>query len=96
MLVNNAALVSETLFSPTGRVRTLDTSDADMSGADTTSTIIGGTDVNAVIPGAVPLAAKACDAYRAAARLVAISILRLIDGCDRQKFDVRNRDERTC
>ena len=29
VLVNNAALVSETLFSPTGRVRTLDTSDAD-------------------------------------------------------------------
>ena len=29
VLVNNAALVSETLFAPTGRVRMLDTSDAD-------------------------------------------------------------------
>ncbi len=29
VLVNNAALVSETLFAPTGRVKTLDTTDAD-------------------------------------------------------------------
>ena len=29
VLINNAALVSETLFAPTGRVKTLDTSDAD-------------------------------------------------------------------
>src|ERR671933_1709894 len=29
ILVNNAALVSETLFYPTGRVKTLDTTDAD-------------------------------------------------------------------
>jgi hypothetical protein len=35
------------------------------------------------------------DASTTPARFVTMSILSAIDGCDRQKFDVRNRDKCT-
>ena len=40
-------------------------------------------------------AATSVDANSATTAVVAISIMSAIDGCDRQKFDVRNREERT-
>jgi len=53
-------------------------------------TIIGGIDE---VAGAATPANE--DARTEAASVVAIGILPAIDGCDQQKFDVRNRKERT-
>jgi hypothetical protein len=55
-------------------------------------TIIGGDDgvgMSGVADNAVT------ESIAAAERLVTIGILSAIDGCDRQKFDVRSRDDRT-
>src|SRR5258708_26180305 len=68
-------------------------SDGETSGAASTLAIIGGMDADEA--GALPPAAKAVDASSAMAVVVAISIMSAIDGRDRQKFDVRNREERT-
>src|SRR4029077_3258083 len=65
------------------------TSVAGTSGAIVTSTAIGGSEV---VTGAAPATA---DANTTAARLVAIGILPPVDEADREKFDVRNRAERT-
>src|SRR5919106_5308078 len=63
------------------------TSDGEMSGATVTSALIDETNGRA--------ASADAESSAAVARLVAISIFRGIDGCHRQKFDVRSRNERT-
>src|SRR6185295_2389715 len=68
---------------------TRETSDGRTSASVTTVTIIGGDAAGCEAASAVQTASAA------AARLVMISILPAIDGRDWQKFDVRNRDERT-
>jgi hypothetical protein len=40
-------------------------------------------------------AATIVDASNATTAVVTVSIMSAIDGCDRQKFDVRNREKRT-
>src|SRR5437867_10416055 len=68
--------------------RTRVTSDGEMSDATITSTASGGS-------GASGRAASDDDANSAKARLVAGSILPAVDGSDREKFDVRSRNDRT-
>src|SRR5437868_5423305 len=56
-----------------------------------TLTIIGGMVAVVLAAGA---AANAVDATSANTAVVAISIMPAIDGCNRRKFDVRNREDR--
>src|SRR5205823_14809346 len=65
------------------------TSVAGTSGAIVRSTVTGGSDL---ATGAAPASE---DANTTAARLVAIGILSAVDEADCEKFDVRNRAERT-
>src|SRR5882724_7735430 len=69
------------------------TSVGDSFGSTVTLTIIGGTASEPI--GAAAPAANAVEATSAIATVVATSIMPAIDGCDRQRFDVRNRKERT-
>src|SRR5438874_9925653 len=68
---------------------TIETSTGGRSTATSTVTTIGG---SAAARGAAPAIAAA---KAMAPRLVTTSILSAVDGRDRQKFDVRNREERT-
>ena len=68
------------------------TSRDDISPAVTTVTIIGGM---AGDDASGRLAATIVDASNATTAVVTVSIMSAIDGCDRQKFDVRNREKRT-
>ncbi|PYR22960.1 MAG: hypothetical protein DMF98_19405 [Acidobacteria bacterium] len=61
-----------------------------MAGATATVTIIVGG-----VKGKGEAESAGAESSAATARPVAISILSAIDGSDRQKFDVRSRDDRT-
>src|SRR6266542_2102503 len=66
------------------------TSDVETAGATATVTIIVGG-----VKGKGEAESAGAESSAAMARPVAISILSAIDGSDRQKFDVRSRDDRT-
>src|SRR6188508_499483 len=72
------------------------TSVGDTSGPATTLTRTGGANVDPESAGASAGSGTSdAAAIKAAARPVAISIMPAVDASDRQKFDVRIRDERT-
>src|SRR5580765_4236849 len=92
----------QTISNPPGRqiaevsARMRETSEAVMPGPEKTLMTIGGSMTDVESPRvSTGSGANEAAAISAAARPVAISIMPAIDGIDRQKFDVRIRDERT-